>query len=78
LGLFREHGNQMTENSAPLAAATSNDPLTTTIPKAGAMADLSRNASYGAAARGEMPTIRFGRRLRVPVKAWLKILNGEA
>ena len=30
---------------------------------------LSRNSSYAAAARGEIPTIRIGRILRVPVVA---------
>jgi hypothetical protein len=67
----------MTKNSAPLAAAVSDDPLTYDIPKAGALAGLSRNASYGAAARGEMPTIKLGWRKVVPAKAWLKILNGD-
>jgi len=30
---------------------------------------LSRNASYQAAARGEIPTIKIGKLLRVPVAA---------
>lgn len=68
----------MTENNAPLAAATSTDPLTYDIPEAGAMAGLSRNASYGAASRGQMPVIRLGRRKKVPGQLWRKILNGEA
>jgi hypothetical protein len=31
--------------------------------------DIGRNASYEAARRGEIPTIRVGRLLRVPVAA---------
>jgi hypothetical protein len=38
------------------------------VPEAGReYFDLGRNASYAAAARGEIPTIRIGSRLRVPI-----------
>lgn len=43
----------------------------TSVPKAGRALGLSRNASYEAAARGEIETIRFGRRMVVPT-AWLR------
>ena len=36
---------------------------------------LSRNGSYAAAARGEIPTIRIGRLLRVPVTACERMLE---
>jgi hypothetical protein len=36
---------------------------------------LSRNAAYDAAARGDIPTIRIGRLLRVPVRALEAMLN---
>ena len=43
---------------------------TMSVPEAGRIYyDLSRNASYDAAKRGEIPTIRIGRLLRVPVAA---------
>jgi hypothetical protein len=43
-------------------------PLTISVPEAGKRYfGLSRNAAYDAAARGEIPTIRIGRLLRVPV-----------
>jgi len=46
------------------------DPKTLSVPEAGRRYfNLSRNASYEAAARGEIPTMRFGRLLRVPVSA---------
>jgi hypothetical protein len=38
-------------------------------PRRGADFDLGRNASYEAARRGDIPTIRIGRLLRVPVVA---------
>jgi hypothetical protein len=44
---------------------------TTSVPEAGRALGLSRNASYEAAARGEIQTLRFGRRIVVPT-AWLK------
>jgi hypothetical protein len=49
---------------------TSETPRTLTVPEAGKLYyDLSRNGSYAAAARGEIPTIKVGRLLRVPIKA---------
>jgi excisionase family DNA binding protein len=45
-------------------------PLTLTVPEAGRKYfGLSREGSYDAAARGDIPTIRIGRLLRVPVRA---------
>jgi hypothetical protein len=45
-------------------------PKTLTVPEAGReYFGLSRNASYEAARRGDIPTIRIGRLLRVPVVA---------
>jgi Helix-turn-helix domain len=36
---------------------------------------LSRNAAYAAAKRGDLPTIRIGKLLRVPVVALEAMLN---
>jgi hypothetical protein len=45
-----------------------DQPKTMTVPDAGRRYfDLGRNASYEAARRGDIPTIRIGRLLRVPV-----------
>lgn len=52
-------------------------PLTLTIEEAGRLAGLNRQSAYGAAARGDMPTITLNGRKRVPTKPWLRILNGE-
>ena len=44
--------------------------LTISVPEAGERYfGLSRNGAYAAATRGEIPTIRVGRLLRVPVRA---------
>lgn len=43
---------------------------TMSVPDAGLLYyGLSRNGSYDAAARGDIPTIRVGRLLRVPIAA---------
>lgn len=45
-------------------------PKTMTVPEAGAIYfNLSRNASYEAAKRGDIPTIKIGKLLRVPIRA---------
>jgi hypothetical protein len=48
---------------------------TLTVPEAGRRYfHLGRDAAYGAARRGEIPTIKFGRTLRVPVAAVERML----
>jgi hypothetical protein len=50
--------------------------LTISVPEAGRRYfGLSRNAAYAAAERGEIPTIRVGRLLRVPVRAMERKLD---
>jgi Helix-turn-helix domain len=51
-------------------------PLTMSVPDAGKRYfGLSRNAAYDAAARGDIPVIRIGRLLRVPVRALERMLD---
>lgn len=46
--------------------------LSVSVPKAGkALAGLGRNASYEAAQRGDIHTIRIGKRMSVPT-AWIR------
>lgn len=47
---------------------------TISVPEAGRALGLGRNGSYAAAERGDMPSIRIGRRLRVPLVALEKLL----
>jgi hypothetical protein len=54
------------------------EPKTLTVPEAGRRYfDLSRNASYEAARRGDIPTIKIGRLLRVPVMAMERKLETQ-
>jgi hypothetical protein len=49
---------------------------TLSVPEAGRIYfELGRNASYAAAARGEIPTLKVGSRLRVPVLALERMLE---
>jgi Helix-turn-helix domain len=51
-------------------------PITLSVPEAGRRYfGLCRNAAYDAAARGDIPTIRIGRLLRVPVRALERMLD---
>jgi Helix-turn-helix domain len=53
-----------------------DDCKTLTVPEAGRRYfGLGRNASYEAAKRGDLPTIKIGRLLRVPVVALERMLE---
>ena len=45
------------------------------VPEAGEMLGLNRNAAYAAAKRGDIPTIRLGRLLKVPKVAFDRMLE---
>jgi excisionase family DNA binding protein len=45
------------------------------VPEAGAMLGLTRNNSYEAAKRGDIPTIRIGKLIRVPKAAFHRMLE---
>lgn len=47
---------------------------TYTVPEAARRLGLSRNAAYEAAKRGELPTLKIGGRLIVPIAAFEKML----
>lgn len=58
---------------------TKDTEITISIPEAGRRYyGLSRNGAYDAARRGEIPTIRIGRLLRVPVRAMEAMLDKVA
>ena len=48
---------------------------TLSVPEAGVHLNMSRNAAYAAAKRGEIPTLKFGKLLRVPTAELRKMLG---
>ena len=57
------------------AAQLAELPPTLTVDEAGDMLGISRRSAYRAAARGEIPTLRLGRRLLVPTPRLLALLG---
>jgi excisionase family DNA binding protein len=53
----------------------STECLTVSVEEAGRILGYSRNSAYDAARRGELPTIRLGRKIRVPKAALLHMLD---
>ena len=51
------------------------DRATLTVPEAGQLLALGRDSAYRAAERGEIPTLKCGRRLLVPVPQLLRLLG---
>ena len=45
------------------------------VPEAGALLGLSKNASYEAAKRGDFPTIKLGKLIRVPKAAFHRLFD---
>ena len=52
-----------------------NEKLVMTVPEAGKKLGLSKETAYAAAKRGEIPTIRIGHLLKVPVVQFNRLLN---
>jgi excisionase family DNA binding protein len=51
---------------------------TLTVEEAGRVLGIGRNSAYEAVQRGEIPTIKIGKRLLVPVRRLQRLLDGEA
>ena len=51
--------------------------LTYTVEEAGRVLGIGRNAAYDAVNRGEIPSLRLGKRLVVPKVALDRLLSGE-
>jgi len=52
-----------------------DEPTVSVWPTAGRILGLSRQSAYDAATRGDLPTIRIGRRLLVPTAALRRMLE---
>jgi hypothetical protein len=68
----------MAAHVTPQRKYTMNEdtPQTLSVPEAGKRYfNLSRNGAYAAAARGEIPTVKIGRLLRVPVRLCERLME---
>jgi hypothetical protein len=65
------HGNAMTTQHLP---NPQTEPVLE-VARAGALFHLGRSASYDAVRRGDLPSIRLGRRVVVPTALVLKMLG---
>lgn len=54
-----------------------NNEKTMSVPETGKLLGIGKNSSYRAAERGEIPTIKIGKKLRVPIVALNRMLEGE-
>lgn len=69
-------GHETQPRNDPLTLAEVRGRATITVEQAGQLIGLWRGGAYQAAQRGDIPTIRIGRRLFVPVAALLRMLEG--
>jgi excisionase family DNA binding protein len=53
------------------------EPIVISVPEAARLAGLSRQSAYEAARRGDIPTIRIGRRILVPREKLIRLLCGD-
>jgi excisionase family DNA binding protein len=57
----------MSANAQPVVTSRLDQlPPFLTVPEAAAVLRLGRSAAYDAVARGQIPSVRFGKKLRVP------------
>ena len=52
-----------------------SEKLTLTVPEAARVLGIGKNLAYDAVARGEIPSIRIGRRILVPVASLVQLLE---
>ena len=52
--------------------------LVLSVPEAASRLGIGRNSAYEAVRRGEIPTIRIGKRILVPVSALDRLLDGAS
>jgi excisionase family DNA binding protein len=60
----------------PMVKISEDTKVVMTVPEAGKKLGLGRNGAYEAAARGEIPTIKIGKLLKVPKVAFDRMLEG--
>lgn len=69
------HGHDSNRAEGTISVMHENSKVVMTVPEAGRKLGLGRNAAYEAAARGDIPTIKIGKLLRVPIVAFDRMLE---
>lgn len=69
------HTKEVSLMSQISSELNANPSLVIGIKEAGAMLGLNKNAAYAAAKRGDIPTIRIGRLIKVPKAAFNRLLE---
>jgi excisionase family DNA binding protein len=72
------HQTQSEANARATLVTTARTPterLTLTVDEVAVALGISRSSAYECAKRGEIPTVRFGRRIVVPRRAVLALLG---
>ena len=59
-----------------MTTAENEDCLVYTVGEVGALLGLTKNGAYEAAKRGDFPTIKIGRLIRVPKEAFHRMIDG--
>jgi excisionase family DNA binding protein len=70
IGRTRPGQNPAGPQPGTASVSAAAERLVYSVPEAGRLLGLGRNAAYAAAKRGDIPTIRIGRRLVVPKAAF--------
>jgi len=52
-----------------------NDPLALTVVETAALLRVSRNTAYSLISQGKIPAVRFGKRILVPKRALMALLD---
>lgn len=52
--------------------------LSVSVPEAAQLLGLSRSSTYAAVQRGEIPSVRVGGRVLIPLQRLTALINGEA
>jgi excisionase family DNA binding protein len=67
----------MSTGHTPVSSDRTSPRLTCTVDEAAELLGIARHTAYQAVRRGEIPTVKIGRRLLVPRRRLEAMLDGE-
>jgi excisionase family DNA binding protein len=66
------------QGSERARAMVTNEPLTYSVREVAQLLRLSRNSTYQACVKGEIPSIRIGKRILIPKAQFERLLAGSS